>query len=689
MTTDHFRFAPSMLARLGEELVPSPEQGLIELILNAYDADATKCTVQLDRTSQVGGSITVTDNGKGMDGDEVTGGWLVFGASTKTTRRTSLGRLQVGEKGIGRLAALRLGHTVELCTVSAKSPSRESSLSFDWSVFEAARAIEDVPLDVKSRRSARDPGTTLRILNLRRPFGRREATRLARALLLLGQPFPDSPSDFSIELIAEEFPELQRLTRESYFDDADFRLEARIGADGFGRASVTDWKGATLWEATHADLRRRRELRDAPYRTDSLGFEFWTFTLDSASFSTKRATFTEVRSWLRELGGVYVFRRGVRVAPYGDDDWLGLNLSRARTPEERPSTNNSIGRILIEGEGNSFTPKTDRTGFVEDQAFVDMRQFANDAIDWMSRRRLQASEVRREAARAGNERTTAQAQTTLRKAIATLPPRTADTAERALERLVTSHSRETRRLREDVQLYRTLATVGTTVSVFAHELGKKVSRVSRLLTRIAEAVPDAVPRNRSAERAKLLALVENAATSAKSAGSYTAIPLHLLEKPKRRVGEVHVHQVIQGVLRDFGIALEESKVSPEPTLAADADAVLGSESAIEVILANLITNAINAFGADGAPSRKRRIQISTRNDGANLQLIFDDSGPGIVLPLEDIWLPGQTTTAGGTGLGLTIIKDVVTELGGSAEAEANGPLGGARFVISLPLMNEG
>ncbi len=41
----HFKFSPSILNRLGEELIPNPDQGIIELVKNAYDADATKCTV--------------------------------------------------------------------------------------------------------------------------------------------------------------------------------------------------------------------------------------------------------------------------------------------------------------------------------------------------------------------------------------------------------------------------------------------------------------------------------------------------------------------------------------------------------------------------------------------------------------------------------------------------------------------
>ena len=69
-----------------------------------------------------------------------------------------------------------------------------------------------------------------------------------------------------------------------------------------------------------------------------------------------------------------------------------------------------------------------------------------------------------------------------------------------------------------------------------------------------------------------------------------------------------------------------------------------------------------------------------------MMIRLQDNGPGIErLALEEIWLPGRTTTDKGTGLGLAIVKDVVEDLRGRVEAEAHGELGGASFTITLPL----
>ncbi len=49
-------------------------------------------------------------------------------------------------------------------------------------------------------------------------------------------------------------------------------------------------------------------------------------------------------------------------------------------------------------------------------------------------------------------------------------------------------------------------------------------------------------------------------------------------------------------------------------------------------------------------------------------------------------LPGQTTRPNGTGLGLTIIKDAVVDLGWNVQAVEQGELGGAEFIVELPIL---
>src|SRR4051794_2702087 len=107
LNADHLHFATEMLRRLGEELNPHADQGILELVRNAYDADATKCVVELIDTDETGGTVRVTDNGTGMTAEGIRKGWLILGTSSKTTvKSTGRNRFPIGNKGIGRLAAL-------------------------------------------------------------------------------------------------------------------------------------------------------------------------------------------------------------------------------------------------------------------------------------------------------------------------------------------------------------------------------------------------------------------------------------------------------------------------------------------------------------------------------------------------------------------------------------------------------
>src|SRR6266478_5838406 len=101
MDSAHFRFSSEILRRLGEELNPSFEHGIVELAKNSYDADATKFTVVLTDAEEPGGSVTITDNGAGMTPNDIRDGWLVIGQSRKSSiKRTPAGRVPAGYKGL-------------------------------------------------------------------------------------------------------------------------------------------------------------------------------------------------------------------------------------------------------------------------------------------------------------------------------------------------------------------------------------------------------------------------------------------------------------------------------------------------------------------------------------------------------------------------------------------------------------
>ena len=83
MNSARLRFSTEIVKRLGEELNPTLDKGVLELVKNAYDADATECRIELQNADRAGGGVVVTDNGDGMTVDDIENGWLVLGRSKK------------------------------------------------------------------------------------------------------------------------------------------------------------------------------------------------------------------------------------------------------------------------------------------------------------------------------------------------------------------------------------------------------------------------------------------------------------------------------------------------------------------------------------------------------------------------------------------------------------------------------
>src|SRR5947209_7909653 len=109
----NFTVDAALLRELGERLVGQPHIALAELIKNSYDADASLVEVTYDDDS-----ITIVDDGHGMDADTFEGFWMRIGSPHKADRRVSprLRRPLTGSKGVGRLAAQFLADRLELAT---------------------------------------------------------------------------------------------------------------------------------------------------------------------------------------------------------------------------------------------------------------------------------------------------------------------------------------------------------------------------------------------------------------------------------------------------------------------------------------------------------------------------------------------------------------------------------------------
>ena len=138
--TAKFQVDSALLRELGERLVGQSHIALAELIKNAYDADATVCTVQFGDDE-----ILVSDNGHGMSEDEFLKFWMRIGTTNKQKTLVSrkLKRPITGSKGVGRLSAQFLANQMSLTTSSEEDSSVALIAEVDWDSAIAANELTE------------------------------------------------------------------------------------------------------------------------------------------------------------------------------------------------------------------------------------------------------------------------------------------------------------------------------------------------------------------------------------------------------------------------------------------------------------------------------------------------------------------------------------------------------------------
>ena len=176
-----FDINPHVIRQLGEELVPDEMTALMELIKNAYDADASYVKIDINTTGNYTGEaltysnhkgyIVVEDSGVGMDDEAIVKSWLTISYSSKRAgadgvkAKTKKDRTPLGDKGLGRLSTQRLSDCCEIFTVPEGGKER-FHVAFDWREFDKVERLSQVPVIVDSSPAGDLKGTKLVLTNL-------------------------------------------------------------------------------------------------------------------------------------------------------------------------------------------------------------------------------------------------------------------------------------------------------------------------------------------------------------------------------------------------------------------------------------------------------------------------------------------------------------------------------------------
>lgn len=150
-----------------------------------------------------------------------------------------------------------------------------------------------------------------------------------------------------------------------------------------------------------------------------------------------------------------------------------------------------------------------------------------------------------------------------------------------------------------------------------------------------------------------------------------------------KVEQVDLLELLKHVLNLTSQQLSQREIRVTTELPDSLPTIYAVSGQIQQIFINLILNALDAMPAGG------EIKISAREINQGVEMIFQDSGPGIPEDRRNnVFEPFFSTKEGGTGLGLTVSYNIVTAHGGTLDLmNQNGS--GACFRLFLPMGEQG
>jgi signal transduction histidine kinase len=219
-----------------------------------------------------------------------------------------------------------------------------------------------------------------------------------------------------------------------------------------------------------------------------------------------------------------------------------------------------------------------------------------------------------------------------------------------------------------------LAALGTLAATIAHEVNNPLACISTL----AEMMK--MSQLTASQRDDVDGIIKESRRTAD-------VVRNLLRLSHRRETEdpaVSLSQVATSALSVLRPLLREQHVSVETILPPGLPTIPGCAGRLEQIVLNVVINAVQAMEGRRGP---RIVRLTSGHDDRHLWLTVEDTGPGFAPDVAERIFERFFTTkpvGKGTGLGLWIAREIVTEHGGTVTA-ANRPEGGARFELRFPV----
>lgn len=364
----------------GRQNFSTRESAIFELVKNSFDSGAKNCHISLQNDS-----ITIIDNGDGMDQSIIENQWMHVGRSCKGYYDRKHNRVLAGSKGIGRFALARLGNHIELLS----NPGNDKAIK--WTTNWAESFISSVKYLEK--------GTKITINQLREKVRKKDVDKLVDFLcrsynstamkltvewkteiynilplyqqLVLGE---DYTSKIMLQYCAES------CTLSVVVSNDEFREDVAPIISPISPTSYT--KTLDIFQeisATDQDDTEKKELRMILEGLGSFSAEFY-FGIRSNTelrnkFYYKHQTLSRENSF-----GVILYRNNFSISSYdGKKDWLEIEARSRKSPAAathptgswRIRYNQIDGFVLIDKKINEFlVDLSNRQGLDENDFYL-------------------------------------------------------------------------------------------------------------------------------------------------------------------------------------------------------------------------------------------------------------------------------------------------------------------------------
>lgn len=732
-----------LLRTLGEELISSEVVAVIELVKNAYDADATNVAIRFTGPLEPGkGQIEVIDNGHGMSLEIVRKVWMEPATPSKrgNLRRTDkFKRRFLGEKGIGRFASSRLADELEVFSREDASTTEVYGL-FDWRQFEddnkyldeililweerkpveiaAGGAIDSLWSDERDRPAPRERqmGTVLRMTGLKQKWEMDHFEELRRSLARLVSPrfskkrhedmdpgfeveinLPDQFAQFSSKV--EQPPILKHphyIVRGKMAEDGSFRIEYRVLAEGTEKIvkgeflRIKDAKGRfelrDIQGSTYEKVEGEKAPETRPVECGPLELELRVWDRDELGNVVQKthSTLQDIRRDLDAVAGVNIYRDGFRVLPYGEpqDDWLRLDLRRVQNPTLRLSNNQIYGMVHISADANpKLRDQSNREGLDDNQALQDLRDIMADVLSRLETMRYSA---RPRAASKSDKPVGGIFAGFDLKPLADYVSKQLPGDEKAKELVQKTEQLfggQLKELQTVLGRYQRLATLGQLIDHVLHEGRQPIASINSEAALGLEDVKRADSLGSS-----FVTRIGGRFSVIRKQGDVLGIAFKRMEpfggRRRGRPSQLYLEDIIRDAFGVFSDDIARLKI--KTTLPRTQTLVRVDPAEIQEVIINLTQNSVYWLGE--VNESRREILINVERKGPDhVDILFSDSGPGV--PAENkelIFDPYFSTKPEGVGLGLSIVGEIVSDYyEGSLQLLQSGPLKGANFLISL------